>query len=298
VETTAPSPRYLRFLRSAPVRLILELAAIIGLTIGLHAATNAIVDGLGIPQFYFGVFLVLAVPVLVVAYRLLVRGLERRDVTELGRSAAARELGAGLVVGFALFATTIGAIALLGGYSIDGLNPISSVASPLGAAAAAAFTEELLMRCVLFRIAEEWLGTWAAIVLSSALFGLAHAGNAHATVWSTAAIALEAGTMLAAAYIRTRRLWFAMGVHAAWNFTQGGIFGVAVSGGRSEGLLQGNLHGPAWLTGGEFGAEASAVAVVVCFTCAAFLLADSIRAGRGVAPSWVRRSRAARVASA
>jgi hypothetical protein len=296
--TTAPSPRYLRFLRSAPVRLIVELAAIVGLTIGLHLATSAIVDGLGIPSAYFGVFLVLAVPVLVVAYRFLVGKLERRDVTELGRPAAARELGAGLAVGLALFATTIGVIALLGGYSIVGRNPIAAVVSPLGAAAAAAFTEELVARCVLFRIVEEWLGTWAAIVISSALFGLAHAGNAHATVWSTAAIALEAGTMLAAAYIRTRRLWFCMGVHAAWNFTQGGIFGVAVSGGTSEGLLQGNLHGPAWLTGGEFGAEASAVAVVVCFACAALLLADSIRAGRGVAPSWVRRARAARVASA
>jgi hypothetical protein len=104
--------------------------------------------------------------------------------------------------------------------------------------------------------------------------------------------------MLAAAYMRTRRLWFPMGVHAAWNFTQGGIFGVAVSGTTSNGLLQGELHGPAWLTGGEFGAEASAVAVIVCIGCAAFLLVDSIRAGRFVAPSWVRRSRAARVASA
>jgi hypothetical protein len=291
--TSAPSRRFRRFLRSAPVRLILELAAIVGLTIGLHVATTAIVDGLGIAGAYFEVFLVLAVPVLVVAYRFLVRGLERREVTELGRSAAARELGAGLAVGFALFATTIGVIALLGGYSIVGRNPIAAVASPLGSAAAAAFTEELVARCVLFRIVEEWLGTWAAIVISSALFGLAHAGNPHATVWSTAAIALEAGTMLAAAYIRTRRLWFPMGVHAAWNFTQGGIFGVAVSGNASDGLLHGNLHGPAWLTGGEFGAEASAVAVVVCCVCAALLLADSIRAGRGIAPSWVRRSRAA-----
>jgi membrane protease YdiL (CAAX protease family) len=279
--TTASAPRYVRLLRSAPARLVLELAAILGLTLALHAATDAIVAALDIPEgAYFGVFLVLAVPVLVVAYRFLVRRLERRDVTELGRVAAVRELGAGLAVGFVLFAATIGAIALLGGYSIAGRNSLTAVVSPLGAAAAAAFTEELLMRGVLFRIAEEWLGTWVAIALSSALFGLLHLGTPHATVWSTAAIALEAGTLLAAAYMCTRRLWFPMGVHAAWNFTQGGIFGVAVSGSTSKGLLQGELHGPAWLTGGEFGAEASAVAVVVCLACTAFLLA-----------SWARRSR-------
>jgi membrane protease YdiL (CAAX protease family) len=281
---TAPSA----ILRSAPVRLVLELAVILGLTLALHAATTAIVDGLGIPSAYFPIFLVLAVPVLVLAYRFLVRWLERRDVTELGRSTAARELCVGLAVGFTLFAVTIGVVAMLGGYSIVGRNSLSTIGVPLGSAIAAGFTEELVMRGVLFRITEEWLGSWAAIVISSVLFGLLHLGTPHATGWSTAAIALEAGTMLAAAYMRTHRLWFPMGVHAAWNFTQGGIFGVAVSGTASKGLLQGELHGPAWLTGGEFGAEASAIAVIVCFAGAALLIAGSIRAGRIVAPSWAR----------
>jgi len=280
---------YRRVLRSAPARLIVELAVVIGLTVGLHIATEAICDALGIPDAHFAVFLVIAVPALFVAYRFLVRWLERREIAELARAGATREVGAGLAVGFALFAVTIGAIAVLGGYSIAGRNSLTAIAVPLAAALVAAFTEELVMRGVLFRIVEDWLGTWAALVISSLLFGVLHAGNPHATVWSTAAIALEAGTMLAAAYIRTRRLWFPIGVHAAWNFTQGGIFGVAVSGTTSKGLLQGELHGPAWLTGGEFGAEASAIAVVVCFACAAVLLAGSLRAGRFVAPSWARR---------
>jgi quinol-cytochrome oxidoreductase complex cytochrome b subunit len=125
-----------RLLRSAPVRLIVELAAILGLTIALSVAAGAIADGLGISSASFGIFLVLAVPVLVVAYRFLVRWLERRDVTELGRVGAARELGIGLAIGFALFAVTIGVIAILGGYSIVGGNSIASVVVPLMAAAA------------------------------------------------------------------------------------------------------------------------------------------------------------------
>jgi membrane protease YdiL (CAAX protease family) len=274
------SPVLLRVLRSAPARLVIELAGVLAATIALHAATKALVGALGIPrQAYFAVFLVLAVPTLYGVYALLLRGLERRAPTELGSSGAARELLSGLLVGVVLFVTTIGIIAALGGYSVEGTQSVTALGAPLVSAAAAAFTEELLARGILFRVVQEWLGTWAALVLSSALFGLAHAGNPHATVWSTTAIALEAGTMLGAAYLLSGRLWLPMGVHMAWNFVQGGVFGVAVSGGASEGLLRGSLHGAAWLSG-----------VVVCFAGAAGLLARAVRAGRVVAPSWTRRA--------
>ena len=41
--------------------------------------------------------------------------------------------------------------------------------------------------------------------------------------------------LLAAAYMLTRRLWLCIGIHFAWNFTQGGIFSAAVSGGATKG---------------------------------------------------------------
>lgn len=91
-----------------------------------------------------------------------------------------------------------------------------------------------------------------------------HLLNPNATLVAAVAITLEAGVRLAAACLLTGRLWLSMGVHFAWNFTQGGIFGAAVSGQASTGLLRSLLQGPALLTGGDFGAEASAVAVVVC----------------------------------
>jgi hypothetical protein len=58
-------------------------------------------------------------------------------------------------------------------------------------------------------------------------------------------IIFESGVLLAAAFVVTRRLWFPIGMHFAWNFTQGGIFGVAVSGGAASGLFRGQLSGPA-----------------------------------------------------
>lgn len=223
------------------------------------------------------------------AYRAYVRLVERRPGVELGAQGAVRELGAGLVLGGALFGVTIGVLAALGLYTVSGLRPASSMVLPLAISVGAGVIEELLFRGVIFRIVEASLGTWIALAISAALFGAVHLGNPNATWLAAAAIGLEAGIMLAAAYVLTRRLWLPIGIHAAWNFVQGGIFSVAVSGGRSDGLLVASLSGPEWLSGGEFGAEASIVAIVVCTAFGIALLAMAARRGQFIAPFWRRR---------
>jgi len=97
-----------------------------------------------------------------------------------------------------------------------------------------------------------------------------HAGNAGASWISTLAIALEAGVLLGIAYAATRSLWLPIGVHFGWNFTEGGIFGAAVSGAHYQGLIGASLSGPTWLTGGAFGPEASlpALSVSLCASAA------------------------------
>jgi uncharacterized protein len=129
--------------------------------------------------------------------------------------------------------------------------------------AAAAVTEELLFRGILFRIVEQWTGTWTALVLTAALFGLSHLVNPNATVWGALAIAVEAGAMLAAAYAATRTLWFPIGLHFGWNCAASAIFSTEVSGNNTpDGLLHAVMNGPTALTGGDFGPEASAYAVL------------------------------------
>lgn len=224
----------------------------------------------------------------VAAYVAYVRRIERRPVFELALPGAARELGSGLVLGMSLFAMTIGTLALLGCYRVDGRHELSIVAIPLVAAIGTAFIEEIVFRGIVFRIVEGALGTWIALVLSSAIFGLLHLVNPHATLQGAVAIVFEAGVMLAAAYVLTRRLWLPIGIHAGWNFTQGGIFGVSVSGQPSGGLLDGTLSGPEWLSGGSFGAEASIVAVVLGIALGTTLLVMARRRGRFIAPYWRR----------
>jgi uncharacterized protein len=116
-------------------------------------------------------------------------------------------------------------------------------------------------------------------------------------VVSSTAISLEAGVMLAAAYMVTRRVWLAIGIHIAWNFAQSGIFGVATSGVESAGYLQGNLNGPTILSGGTFGPEASIVAVVVCFAAGLYMLRVAHKKRHFLRPSWRREETLSTTAS-
>jgi hypothetical protein len=149
--------------------------------------------------------------------------------------------------------------------------------------------EELFFRGILFRWIEEFGGSWAALLLTSVFFGAAHLMNPNATPIAAFGIAIEAGVLLGAAYMLTRSLWLPIGLHAAWNFTQGFIFDIPVSGLDEHGLVEAKLTGPAILSGGGFGLEASAFAMVIATAAGVWLLWLAIRKGELVQPWWVRR---------
>ena len=231
---------------------------------------------------------VLLAAVAAAGYAAYVHVIERRAVTELSRPGAARELGSGLLLGALLISITVGILAALGVYRVTGRNEWQAMLGVLPAAILSGVLEELLIRGALFRILEHWLGSWFALALSAAIFGALHLFNPGATWFAGLAIAIEAGVLLAAAYMVTQRLWLCIGVHIAWNFTQGGIYSVAVSGGGGQGLLQAKMVGSDWLTGGTFGAEASVVALIVCSLAGLILLAVAIKRGNIIRPVWVR----------
>ncbi|MFB9832975.1 CPBP family intramembrane glutamic endopeptidase [Actinoallomurus acaciae] len=199
----------------------------------------------------------------VFVYAWMVRWSERRAPVEVAVKGASSRIGLGTLIGVGWFAAVIVNIAFLGGYRVDGRGSVAGAVGLFGFMAAAAVTEELMFRGVLFRIIEERGGTWTALVVTSVLFGVWHLLNPDAGLWGAIAIAVEAGGTLAASYAATRRLWVPIGLHFGWNFAEAGIFGTEVSGnGRTEGLLHGVTSGPAILTGGRFGPEASPYTVV------------------------------------
>ena len=226
----------------------------------------------------YGVSALLSV-CLIGAYALLVRWLERRWPIEAQPSLGWPALG--IAFGLGLFCAVYGVLTALGVARFDGVNGFSGVWPVFLIALVSGIAEELVFRGALFRLLEDSFGTTAALILSAAVFGLLHGANPGATLISTLAIAVEAGALLAAAYAWSRNLWLVMGLHFAWNFTEGGIFGAAVSGGAMKGVLKFPLssQAPVLLTGGQFGPEASVVTVVVCFTLAVALMILAVRAG-------------------
>ena len=191
-------------------------------------------------------------------YAKAVRWTEHREPVEVALKGAPAAVGRGVLVGTGMFVAVIVNIAFLGGYEVRGWGSVSGAVAIFGFMAAAAVTEEVLFRGILFRVVEERLGTWISLALTGLLFGLAHVFNPNATVWSALAIAVEAGFMLAAVYAATRNLWVPIGVHFGWNVAQGGVFSTSVSGKDApQGLLDGATSGPGLVSGGEFGPEAS-----------------------------------------
>ncbi len=227
-------------------------------------------------------------PALLLAYVAYVRLVEQRPVQELGVKGALPEFGVGYLLGAALFTTVISILGFLGVFSIVSSNPMSVMIAPFLWMIMHAIFEELLFRGIIFRLIERSLGSIWALVISAVIFGASHLFNPGANLTSAVAIAVEAGFLLGVMYMLTRRLWFCIGVHAAWNFVQGGVFSVPISGQETVGLLQGKLQGPDWLSGGAFGAEASVVAVAVGALVAASLYRVVQKRGGVTLPYWKR----------
>ena len=207
------------------------------------------------------------------------RFIERRPVGELALSGAGKEWGTGMLVGFGLYTACILILIALGMYRIEGLNPWTFVIPAVAMALSSGIFEELLFRGVLFRSVEEMFGSWISLVVSSAVFGLMHLLNPAGTLTGAIYISVEAGLLLAAAYMLTRRLWLSIGFHMSWNYTQSAIFSGIVSGGVSEpGLIRSNIKGPDVLTGGTFGLESSIIAFALCTATGIAALAAGDRA--------------------
>lgn len=223
-------------------------------------------------------------------YKLAIRQLGERPRDDLKLADAPKGLGIGLLFGAVLFSAIVGVAAIADVYNIVGEGGTSDLIRLLIAVSIMpGFMEELLFRGILFRWIEELGGSWVALFITSALFGLAHLMNPNATAFSSFAIAVEAGVLLGGAYMLTRNLWMAIGLHAAWNFTQGWIFDVPVSGTNQDGMVEAQLSGPELLSGGAFGLEASVIAMALATTAGVALVVMAIRRGELMQPWWVRR---------
>lgn len=290
--TPSSATAWQRWMVFSPMARIVFFAALMFV---LYKLTYMTVVGLGVEGKNvdplvraLGILAISLVPA-VISYFVLVKAVERRPIRELAWRDLPTWGAVGLALGVALFSTVVLVLWLAGSYHVSGTDPsVNWLPAVLVVGVGAGIGEEIITRGVLFRMVEEGLGTWWALAISALFFGAAHIFNPGATWWSSLAIAIEAGVLLALLYHVTRSLWACIGLHAGWNVMQGTVFGIPVSGTAAHGWLISSRSGPDWLSGGVFGAEASVVALILCSGCSAVLLAIALRRGSIVPPSWRR----------
>ncbi|HEV2022436.1 MAG TPA: type II CAAX endopeptidase family protein [Terriglobales bacterium] len=180
--------------------------------------------------------------------------------------AARRDSLVGTALGAGMVAGSVAAMALAGRVEfhwIGGPRVLLAILAVVYITAVAAMAEEVAFRGYPFQRLVEGIGAVGGIVVLSVLFGAIHLGNPHASIWGLLNT-IGIGAVLAVAYLRTRSLWMPWGIHFGWNLTLGMGFGLPVSGINEFAVaVQGTAEGPAWLTGGGYGIEASLTGSVV-----------------------------------
>lgn len=229
----------------------------------------------GIPQPVAKDVAVLIVAVFILAiFRRWTRLFEKQWKWELLARNEGKNILCGVLIGFSFFVLLTGLLYVAGCYSIQYVSPHwSDIISNLCLFFLVACCEEVIFRGVIFRLIDDRFGLWWALGISALIFGFAHMFNPGASIWSSVAIVMEAGILLGAAYKYSNSLWLPIGIHWAWNFTQGNVFGFAVSGeDAGESIFTANIDGPDIITGGSFGPEASGIALLLGTIISAFFL--------------------------
>ena len=254
------------------------LLLIIGSTIlslGVYTASESDSYLINIP-----IFLITAV-VLLLLYNLLIRYVEANDACKIAPRKDISSIGNGLFIGFSYFIIVTVTMSLCGYYHIKSIQfDWEKQLFSFTLFFLVAVSEEIFFRGILFRIINRRWNIWAALVISALIFGGLHIFNDNATLWSSIAIAIEAGSLLGAAYAYSKNIWLPIGIHWIWNYTQGNILGFPVSGEDNvTSIITPEISGPQWLTGGSFGAEASVISAVIGLLISLWFIRKTIQQG-------------------
>ena len=274
-------------LKQVCLRLLLAFAAVLGAITVIRLLLIPAIQSLFHPgeSVTSAIRRTLMFVAIVGAYGVYVRLVEKRPAREL--HLAPRGIVFGALSGAALISITTLALFVFGAYEVIAYRGLQS--GLLGVAYViliAAVFEEVIYRCVLFRILEDASSTWPALCLQSLIFSAMHIANIEDRA-STAEIitTIVSGTLIGAfwtlMFVYSRNMWVVATHHAAWNFA------IILTGAPLSGLddwlklapFDTRIHGPSWLTGGVFGPEDSAITLVV-LTAGMVALTLAIRASR------------------
>ena len=210
----------------------------------------------------------------------LLEGLPWRALGLLLHAGWLRDFFIGSLIGIASLALAT-AIATAGGglsFTVSGRDALLQVAQTLLFSAilfiVAALAEEALFRGYPLQTLTRAKLAWLAVLLTSIPFAAVHLKNPNVAAGFTFVNTALAGVWFAVAYLRTRSLWLPLGIHWAWNWALGSLFGLPVSGINDlapHPLLHGTDLGPAWLTGGSYGIEGGVACTITLLVSTIFI---------------------------
>ena len=256
------------------LRALWRLLIFVAIVFGLRLAVNRLLHvGGGVKEFTArAVLLQDGVAFLIVLAASAIMGaFEKRSLAVYGlplREAFRVRFFEGILWGLVAECATILTLYLTGNVTFHGLDLHGTAALYFGAMWATAFLvvgffEEMLFRGYPQFTLASGIGFWPAAIVLSGLFWLGHMGNPGETWVGGLATALAA--LLFCVSLRlTGNLWFAIGLHAAWDWAETYFFGVPDSGMPANGhLLNTTLSGNKWMTGGTVGPEGSVVELLM-----------------------------------
>ena len=274
-ETPRPLlPAWASVLVAVIAAFILQAVGAVGAAL-LISGPDSIMKGRLEPDFVRNPVIMLASAVLPTAFLLVWWVVvDRRTLPQMGLrlrpSTALRDLVGGAAGGIGLMAVVVAAGLLAGGWRIalrdgDDAGAWLGITFPLFVAAA---FEEVVMRGVMLQhVGRRW--PLLGLAVSSGLFSALHLANPNTGEGGQGLYAIQvlgilaAGLMLGTLFLRTGSLWLAIGVHFGWNWAQGVLFGLPVSGIVLPSIAEGTIVRSSLVTGGAFGPESSLIALVI-----------------------------------
>ncbi|MEP4531543.1 MAG: type II CAAX endopeptidase family protein [Cyclobacteriaceae bacterium] len=223
--------------------------------------------------------------VLLLTYYFLFIWYEKRQTHELSKKNIILELSSGFFLGFLILSCVFLILYLLGYYEVTQFTGFSYFLAPFSFLVIAALIEEILFRAILYRILENWIGTYIALFIISVLFELPHIFNDNVTLLSVI-LGLLFGFAHGIMFSYTKRIWLPFAFHLGWNLAQP-FYGSSLSGIDDIGsVLEAKFYGPKLITGSVYGVEDSILSIVLLLIVCIIFLKLSIRENKIVKTSY------------
>ncbi|PKM74183.1 MAG: hypothetical protein CVU91_03825 [Firmicutes bacterium HGW-Firmicutes-16] len=248
------------------------------MTLSLEGIMSSVAEYMkNLPQ-WFGVVSLFATALVTFLVFVYCRGIEGRSFASMGvrKKGMAKNYGFGYLIGIVMITATVSLAVLLGGAKFTGLNSGVSVfyiVLFLAGYLVQGMSEEVCFRgYFMVSCANKVPVTWA-VMISSLAFAIMHLANPGITPLAVFNLVLF-GVFAAVYILRTDDLWGACAIHSAWNFFQGNVFGISVSGSAQSTSVFGTsfVTGKGLISGDLFGIEGGICTTIVMLAGIALVL--------------------------